>query len=264
MINATPAKILTVRPNLELMNSAKTMTCSSCDDGTLAEGVIVTTTTLPAWKRLLVVVAHPDDESFGLGAVLSTFVDSGTQVSVLCLTHGEASSLHGVEGDLAGIRAQELEAAASELGIADVVLKDFPDGGLARIDAQVLVCEAAKLARERISDGLLAFDPSGVTQHPDHVKATLVASLLARELKIGLLGWTLPQSVATTLNAEFGSAMVGHDRADIDIEITVDRIRQCRAVECHPSQLMAGAMLWRRLEIQSDKEHLRWLRRPLP
>jgi LmbE family N-acetylglucosaminyl deacetylase len=36
----------------------------------------------------LAVVAHPDDESFGLGAVLSAFIDSGTRVSVLCFTRG--------------------------------------------------------------------------------------------------------------------------------------------------------------------------------
>ncbi len=56
---------------------------------------------LPHWERVLVVVAHPDDESFGLGAVLSSFVDAGADVSVLCFTQGEASTLHGVEGDLA-------------------------------------------------------------------------------------------------------------------------------------------------------------------
>ena len=38
------------------------------------------------------VVAHPDDESFGLGGVLATFAAQGRLVHVLCLTHGEAST----------------------------------------------------------------------------------------------------------------------------------------------------------------------------
>ena len=221
----------------------------------------MTSTELPTWKRLLVVVAHPDDESFGLGAVLSTFTESGTEVSVLCFTHGEASTLHGVEGDLAMIRAQELAAAASELGIVEVVLRNFPDGRLEDIDTMVLQREAAEMSSPG-PDGILAFDPSGVTRHPDHIKATVVASLLAGEMKIGLLGWTLPQSIVTALNEEFGSTLVGHTASEIDIEITVDRSRQRLAVECHPSQLSPGAMLWRRLELQSDLEFLRWLRRP--
>lgn len=55
---------------------------------------------LPAWPSVVAVVAHPDDESFGLGAILDSFARSGAAVSVLCLTHGEASTLHGVSGDL--------------------------------------------------------------------------------------------------------------------------------------------------------------------
>ena len=221
----------------------------------------MTSTRLPAWQRLLVVVAHPDDESFGLGAVLSTFVDTGTEVCVLCLTRGEASTLHGVDGDLSVIRAQELAAAANELGIVDVELRNFPDGGLEGVDPEVLLSEAAKLAGTRTPNGILAFDPSGVTQHPDHVRATDVASRLAGQLNIGLLGWTLARSVVKILNEEFETSLVGHTPADIDIEISVDRTRQRRAVECHPSQLTPGAMLWRRLELQSSQECLRWLRR---
>src|SRR6266571_6027002 len=58
------------------------------------------TSRLPGWDGVLAVVAHPDDESFGLGAVLAAFVDAGARVAVLCLTHGELSTVHGVEGDL--------------------------------------------------------------------------------------------------------------------------------------------------------------------
>lgn len=47
---------------------------------------------LPAWTS---VVAHPDDESFGLGAIVDAFTRSGSGVEVLCLTHGEASTLQG-------------------------------------------------------------------------------------------------------------------------------------------------------------------------
>jgi len=50
---------------------------------------------LPAWMSVLAVVAHPDDESFGLGALLDAFTRVRAGVEVLCLTHGEASTLHG-------------------------------------------------------------------------------------------------------------------------------------------------------------------------
>jgi len=42
----------------------------------------------PPWCSVLAVVAHPDDESFGLGAVLASFAETGARVSVLCFTRG--------------------------------------------------------------------------------------------------------------------------------------------------------------------------------
>jgi len=53
---------------------------------------------LPAWRQALVVVAHPDDETFGLGAVADRF----TAVHVLCFTHGEASTLNENHGTRPG------------------------------------------------------------------------------------------------------------------------------------------------------------------
>ena len=78
---------------------------------------------LPRWSSALVIVAHPDDESFGLGAALSTLASQGTRISVLCYTQGEASTLHGVDGDLSLLRGEELRRAADELGLAGVRLR---------------------------------------------------------------------------------------------------------------------------------------------
>jgi LmbE family N-acetylglucosaminyl deacetylase len=90
--------------------------------------------TLPRWRSVLAVVAHPDDESFALGAVLSAFADSGTAVWVLCLTQGVASTLHGVPGDLGVLRQQELSDAADALGVTGVVLRRIPPDGYYRLD----------------------------------------------------------------------------------------------------------------------------------
>src|SRR5699024_10827582 len=99
---------------------------------------------LPAWRRVLVVVAHPDDESFGLGAVISSFTAADVVVDVLCLTRGEASTLHSVEGDLSTIREHELRAAADALGAHSVDLRRLPDGGLSDVDPAVLDTEVER------------------------------------------------------------------------------------------------------------------------
>ena len=85
---------------------------------------------LPRWSAVLAVVAHPDDESFGLGAVLDAFGRAGAVVDVLCLTRGEASTLHGVSGDLSELRAAELRTAAEVLGVRNATLMGHPDGDL--------------------------------------------------------------------------------------------------------------------------------------
>ena len=63
----------------------------------------------------LAVVAHPDDESFGLGAILSALSGAGVAVRVLCLTHGEASTL-GSTVNLAQVRVCELQGCRHRAG----------------------------------------------------------------------------------------------------------------------------------------------------
>ncbi len=216
---------------------------------------------LPGWRRPLVVVAHPDDESFGLGALLSAFRSGGADVGVLCFTHGEASTLHGVEGDLRELREQELTEAARLLDVRHVVLRDFPDGGLAALDLDLLAAEVAAEVELRQADGLLVFDPSGITGHPDHVAATAAAVRCAERLSLPVLAWTLPLEVSDGLHQELGIPFQGHAPDQVDLVVTVDRGPQLQAVHAHASQAVPSSALWRRLELLGDREHLRWLRR---
>lgn len=214
---------------------------------------------LPAWTSVLAVVAHPDDESFGLGAVLAAF-GGAARVGVLCFTHGEASTLRGVEGDLRQVREHELRAAGRELGLDTVRLLDHSDGGLADVPTDLLEEQVQEEARRTEAQGLLVFDPSGVTGHPDHRAATAAGLRAAEALDLPVLGWTLPADVAATLNAEVGASFTGHAADEVDLVVAVDRVRQRAAIACHPSQALPTSVLWRRLALLGDAEHLRRLR----
>lgn len=218
---------------------------------------------LPPWRRPLAVVAHPDDESFGLGAVLASFVGDGALPSVLCFTHGEASTLHGVEGDLREIRAEELAEAARRLGLAGVELLDEADGGLADAEPPRLTEAVLDVARRTGADGLIAFDLTGVTGHPDHIAATEAAVRAGRTAGLPVLGWTLPGDVAATLNGEFGAPFAGRPGDQVDLVLRVSRETQLAAVGAHPSQAVPGSVLWRRLELLGDHEFLTWLLPPV-
>ena len=214
---------------------------------------------LPAWQRVLVVVAHPDDESFALGALLDRFVAAGAEVSVLCLTRGEASTLGGDVQDLPAVRDAELREAAAALGVTRSTLLAHPDGRLSQLDPAVLEADVSSEVATVRPDGILVFDPdAGVTGHADHASASLAAIAVARDRGIPALGWVLPAHVADALNAEYGSAFAGH-APDGLVAVEVDRARQLRAVRCHASQAVPGSVLWRRLELLGDVEHVRRL-----
>lgn len=221
-------------------------------------------TDLPDWTSVLAVVAHPDDESFGLGAVLTRFVERGAAVHVLCLTRGEASTLHGVPGDLHRLRADELAAAARELGLASTSLLAHADGHLSEIPAGHLADDVAAAVAQHSPDGLVTFDASGVTGHPDHAAATHAAVLAGQASGLPVLGWTLPGDVAAALRGEYGAPFSGHGADEVDVVVGVDRARQLRAVMCHASQAVPGSVLWRRLALLGAREHLRWQAAPMP
>ena len=216
---------------------------------------------LPRASAVLAVVAHPDDESFGLGAVLSAFGDAGSSVAGVCFTHGEASTLGDQQGDLGRLRTEELVKAAHALGIGEVELFDRPDGSLAAVAVSELAELVVVAARSYDADLLLAFDDAGITGHPDHQQATRAALEAGKRLDLAVLAWAIPETVANTLNAEFATTFLGRGPDEVDIDITVDRRRQLDAIACHASQSIANPVLWRRLELTGGRELLRWLRR---
>ena len=219
---------------------------------------------LPAWHRVLVVVAHPDDESFGLGAVIDAFVAAGASVWVHCLTAGEASTLGAEAADLGQVRTAELAAAGAALGVAGTTLRHWPDGGLSELPPAALVADVVAAMATHDPSGLLVFDPSGVTAHPDHQAATTAAAAAGEAHGIPVLAWTLPAAVAEELAAKTGVPFRGHPPEQWDVAITVERTRQHRAITAHASQAIPGSVLWRRLELLGDREVLRWLVPPLP
>src|SRR4029077_9759353 len=89
---------------------------------------------------LLLVLAHPDDESMGTGGVILRHTRNGVVTNLICATYGEAGWMGKPPGakeeDLREIRAKELEEAAAALALNNVELWDYPDGGVAKHDRQ--------------------------------------------------------------------------------------------------------------------------------
>ncbi len=218
-----------------------------------------TASVIPPAADVVVVCAHPDDESFGLGALISAFAAGGARLQLVCLTAGETSTL-GAGPDLAIRRAAELDCAAAELGIDRVILQHHPDGSLASVPVEALAAEIVAAGPD--TDALLTFDHGGITGHPDHQHATVAAIEAGRHLGVPVWGWAIPEAIAATLRTEFGAPFVGRDERELALEVRVDRLQQRRAIACHGSQLVDNPVPGRRIELSGDTEVLRLLHDP--
>ncbi len=137
-------------------------------------------------KSILSVLAHPDDESFGMGGTLALYAKRGVPVTLACATLGEAGIIpEGMlkEGqDAASLRKAELECAVKELGISQLILLGFRDSGMLGWEAnhhpdaliaqplQVVVDRVLEVMRQTQPDIVLTFDPIGGYRHPDHIR----------------------------------------------------------------------------------------------
>src|SRR5699024_8967103 len=105
-------------------------------------------------------------------------------------------------GDLSQLREGELKEAARLLGAEGVTLLDFPDGELAEVGLSELTAPVTAAATTLRATGLIGFDSSGVSGHPDHVRATAAAIAAGAELDLPVLGWTLPATITEVLFQE--------------------------------------------------------------
>lgn len=80
-------------------------------------------------RRVLCVVAHPDDMEYGASAAVAAWTESGVEVTYLLLTRGEAGMAQAPEV-IAPLREQEQRLACTSVGVEDLRYLDHPDGML--------------------------------------------------------------------------------------------------------------------------------------
>ncbi|UCF64473.1 MAG: PIG-L family deacetylase [bacterium] len=124
--------------------------------------------------KLMCVLAHPDDESLGIGGTLAKYARQGVETYLVTATRGERGRF-GISDEkpspeeVGRIRQDELLAAAHILGIKEVHFLDYLDGDLDQSDPR----EAVNLIAEHFSrikpQVVITFGPEGGYGHPDHI-----------------------------------------------------------------------------------------------
>jgi LmbE family N-acetylglucosaminyl deacetylase len=125
----------------------------------------------------MAVLAHPDDESLGMGGTLAKYAAEGVETFLVTATRGESGRFRGHgPGDqhpgpdqLGRIREAELRAAAARLGVRDLTLLDYRDQQLDRADPREAVGHIVRQLRRARPQVVLTFAPDGGYGHPDHV-----------------------------------------------------------------------------------------------
>lgn len=147
----------------------------------LLDGADLPPLDLAPCSRVLVLAAHPDDESLGAGGLLATCAATGLDAALVVVTDGEGShpgSPTHDPGALASRRRRELTGAAAALGLPTtaVTFLGLPDGAVADHADEVVAAVV-----DRVGDGrdCLVVAPYRADGHPDHEAAGRCAAAAA-------------------------------------------------------------------------------------
>jgi N-acetyl-1-D-myo-inositol-2-amino-2-deoxy-alpha-D-glucopyranoside deacetylase len=222
-------------------------------------------------RSLLLVHAHPDDESIGTGATMAKYAAEGARVTLVTCTLGELGEIipptlqNMLPDELGEHRIGELERACQALGVADhrflgglgkyrdSGMMGLPDNDDPRCFWQASVDEAAtELAAvidEVEADAIVTYDADGFYGHPDHIKAHRVTSR-AHELTGGaakLYATAMPRSVlagAVELPEDSWfkrvpdlSVSVPDDQVTTEIDGTPYLVAKLAAMAAHETQI---------------------------
>jgi len=137
-------------------------------------------------RKILVSLAHPDDETFGAGGLLAKYASEGAEISYICATDGARGTIsdeilaeHG--GSAEAVRYAELDCAAKVLGFKNVYKLGYCDSGMMgseansdptclwQADEEKVAAQVGEIMREIQPQVVITFDPFGTYGHPDHI-----------------------------------------------------------------------------------------------
>ena len=134
---------------------------------------------------VLLVFAHPDDEGFGTGGILSLLASRGARLTLVCATNGDVGEISdpalATPETLAQVRQEELRQAMGVTGVQDVRFLNYRDSGMAGSDDNrhpkslfqapqpEVVGRLVEVIRDVRPRVVITHDPTGGYGHPDHV-----------------------------------------------------------------------------------------------
>lgn len=200
--------------------------------------------------RILGIFAHPDDSEFMLAGSAARWADEGADIVYCIVTNGAAGSNDPNQDldELVRIREVEQRAAATVLGVGEVLFLGYPDGTLQ--PTIELRRELTRIVRQYRPDRVVCGDPTAVlygdsyVNHPDH-RAAAEAAIYA----------VFPSAVTRPIFPELLAEgyephqvkelyISGSSQPNTYIDISATLERKIEALRCHKSQLDPGDGAW--------------------
>jgi LmbE family N-acetylglucosaminyl deacetylase len=202
---------------------------------------------------LLVVMAHPDDESMGCGGLILRHTRAGIPTHLICATYGEAGwmgkPLGAKKEDLAKILSADLEAAAGALALSGVELWDYADGGVIKENQQEITQRIWEQISKLRPRAVVGWGPDGGYGHPDHIAIGACTDTAVSGMAEGDRPALYHLAVDAQLTDFYRDAMrlapqdgamqlVPQDHVDVVFDLDADEVMmKLRAIDCHKSQL---------------------------
>jgi LmbE family N-acetylglucosaminyl deacetylase len=210
-------------------------------------------------KRVMVLVAHPDDPEFFCGGTIARWAREGMEITYVICTHGEKGTQNRTltPERLAEIRVQEQMAAAHVLGVRNVVFLNYVDGDLER--SLRLRGDMVREIRRYRPDIVITCDPTvriSRGKHPNHIDhrvagdvaldaifpAAGMPTYYPEQLVAGLEPHKVPEVYLTVTN-----------EPDTWVDTTGTLDLRLAALRCHASQVADFALLEERIRANVDK-----------
>ncbi len=198
-------------------------------------------------KKILILIAHPDDESFLAAGTMHENKIHGGENYLLCASKGELgysylTSTHSI-AEIKKIRKQELLDASIHVGVDVVEILDLPDGSISA-HAEKLEKKIMKFAGLYNFDYVISFGEDGYTGHSDHIATSRIAKKVAHLYKVPLLQFAkLPHNICGDINKRLAAKRKNGTYKDIpqtivraNLKIKVDPFVKLKSLCIHKSQ----------------------------
>ncbi|MBI9049359.1 MAG: PIG-L family deacetylase [Anaerolineaceae bacterium] len=222
--------------------------------------------------RILVVVAHPDDETMLSGGTLALLAKAGAEVHYLCATRGEGGDLGEPpmcsRDEVGQVREQEMVCAVDTLGGSSLRFMDYMDPTVGEdnelfafvADEEEVAAQVLEEIREMDIDVVITHGSNGEYGHAAHLK-------VHQCVKIAVMSFTEKER---PLLYSFQGAFQGHpkervmnqdDAAHVILDIASVEVEKLAAITCHKTQ--HGLFLRKAIPDEHGKRSLRYSLMPL-